>query len=255
MASSGSKYEQDILDLLALHGSVRVSELAGLLGVSDQTVRRVVRPMAESGALRKAHGSIMRAGATGDPPFVTRMTIDKPAKLAIAGMVAELIGDGYEPCARYRLDHRFHRPGAEAPPQPFRRHQFQFHRQHPGGGSRQHGLFRRHAAAQSRRRGVRCRGHRHDRFVPGGLRRAVGFGGRSVPGLHGQRSRRIRHFAQHDGGRRPPDLCGRCDQVRPRRPSGASRTGGRRHPRHRLRAGFRFCFPVRQRRPLRIAAG
>ena len=43
------RYEQDVMNAAGLRGTVSVQELAALLDVSEQTVRRVVKPMVERG--------------------------------------------------------------------------------------------------------------------------------------------------------------------------------------------------------------
>ncbi|MEM7076058.1 MAG: DeoR/GlpR family DNA-binding transcription regulator [Pseudomonadota bacterium] len=90
-----SKYAQDIVDLVDLHGRISVLELAQRLGVSDQTVRRIVKPLVEDGRVSKVHGALLsnRRGSL-DPPFMARMTRNRAAKVAIAQTVADQIPDG-----------------------------------------------------------------------------------------------------------------------------------------------------------------
>lgn len=88
------RYEQEVRHAVSLRGSVTVAELAALLGVSDQTVRRVVRPMAERGEVTKVHGAILGVDRAGEPPFLARMDVNHRAKVAIATAVAELVADG-----------------------------------------------------------------------------------------------------------------------------------------------------------------
>ena len=54
-----SKHEQKILDIVNLRGTVTVIELSQNLDVSDQTIRRIVKPMEERGEVRKVHGAIV----------------------------------------------------------------------------------------------------------------------------------------------------------------------------------------------------
>lgn len=77
-----------------MRGTVGVGELADLLGVSDQTVRRIVRPMVESGEVEKVHGAIVSTRNPADPPFLARMNLNREAKVAIATAIAGDIGDG-----------------------------------------------------------------------------------------------------------------------------------------------------------------
>jgi len=89
-----SKYEHDILSTVNLRGTVSVSELAQILDVSDQTIRRIVKPLVERGELRKVHGALVSTQSVMDPPFLARMHENRAAKAAIANSVARLIRDG-----------------------------------------------------------------------------------------------------------------------------------------------------------------
>ena len=89
-----SKYERDILDAVNLHGSLSVQELARRFDISDQTVRRIVKPLAEKGRLRKIHGAIVSTDHPGEPPFMARMDLNRQAKVAIADTVAAIVRDG-----------------------------------------------------------------------------------------------------------------------------------------------------------------
>ncbi|NOE19301.1 DeoR family transcriptional regulator [Ruegeria atlantica] len=89
-----SKYEQDILSTVNLHGRISVIELARILNVSDQTVRRIVKPMVAKGSLSKVHGALVSTQNVLDPPFLARMAQNRAAKVAIADAVAGRIPDG-----------------------------------------------------------------------------------------------------------------------------------------------------------------
>ena len=89
-----SKYSQDIEQALALRGTMTVAELSDLLGVSDQTIRRVVRPLQEAGRLEKVHGAIRSMQNPVTAPFQTRMAHNRAAKAAVAERVLDLIADG-----------------------------------------------------------------------------------------------------------------------------------------------------------------
>ena len=62
-----------------------------MLGVTDQTVRRVSQPLVESGDLSKVHGALVSNRVASDPPFLARMNLNRDAKVAIAKAAAELI--------------------------------------------------------------------------------------------------------------------------------------------------------------------
>jgi DeoR family transcriptional regulator, glycerol-3-phosphate regulon repressor len=89
-----SKYEQEIRTIVNLRGTVSVVELAKLLNVTDQTIRRIVKPMEEQGDLKKIHGALVSTQNLMDPPFLSRMNKNRSAKVAIANCIADLVEDG-----------------------------------------------------------------------------------------------------------------------------------------------------------------
>ncbi|PCJ08061.1 MAG: DeoR family transcriptional regulator [Rhodobacteraceae bacterium] len=89
-----SKHEQEILNTVNLRGTVTVTELAQILAVSDQTVRRIVIPMVERGDVKKVHGALVSTQNVMDPPFLARMNKNRAAKVAIANCIADLVEDG-----------------------------------------------------------------------------------------------------------------------------------------------------------------
>lgn len=94
MSAPTSKYSEEILRRVDMMGTVTVQELSQIMGVSDQTIRRVTRPLAERGALRKVHGALVSNKSALDPPFLSRMNLNREAKVAIANAVAEIVQDG-----------------------------------------------------------------------------------------------------------------------------------------------------------------
>lgn len=94
MTTPTSKYSEEILRRVDVMGTVTVQELSQIMGVSDQTIRRVTRPLAERGALRKVHGALVSNKSALDPPFLARMNLNREAKVAIANKVADIIKDG-----------------------------------------------------------------------------------------------------------------------------------------------------------------
>lgn len=94
MTGPTSKYSEEILRRVDMMGTVSVQELSQLMGVSDQTIRRVTRPLAEKGVLRKVHGALVSNRLALDPPFLSRMDVNRQAKVAIANEVANLVQDG-----------------------------------------------------------------------------------------------------------------------------------------------------------------
>jgi DeoR family glycerol-3-phosphate regulon repressor len=88
-----SKYKDQILYAVDMHGTVSVLELARILDVSDQTIRRVSQPLVESGELTKVHGALVSNRIASDPPFLARMKLNRDAKVAIARQAVEVIED------------------------------------------------------------------------------------------------------------------------------------------------------------------
>ncbi len=89
-----SKRHGEILKLLELDGSMAVSDLAERLGVSLETIRRDIKPLAESGAVLRMHGAVALPSALGEAPFEKRMREMSGAKKKIAECVARTIADG-----------------------------------------------------------------------------------------------------------------------------------------------------------------
>ena len=89
-----SKHEQEILNTVSLRGTVSVHELSQILGVSDQTIRRIVKPMVARGEVKKLHGAIVSTRQASDPPFLARMNLNRRAKVAIARAITGLVKDG-----------------------------------------------------------------------------------------------------------------------------------------------------------------
>ena len=80
--------------LLGAGGALRIAEIADRLGVSRETVRRDVAPLAEAGALVKVHGSVKAAPRPSEAPFERRMRETAEAKRRLAAHVAAGIADG-----------------------------------------------------------------------------------------------------------------------------------------------------------------
>jgi DeoR family glycerol-3-phosphate regulon repressor len=83
-----------IIELVRSRGSVSVAELSSLLGVSQETVRRDIRPLAQAGDVVKLHGAVALPQEFGELPFERRMRENFEAKRAIARRAARLVEDG-----------------------------------------------------------------------------------------------------------------------------------------------------------------
>jgi len=93
-ASMQSKRHSDILALLESRGTLAVSVLAEMLGVSLETIRRDVKPLVDSGQMVRSHGAVGLAGHLGEAPFQKRMRDNAEAKRAIARRLAATMRDG-----------------------------------------------------------------------------------------------------------------------------------------------------------------
>ncbi|TIP34390.1 MAG: DeoR/GlpR transcriptional regulator, partial [Mesorhizobium sp.] len=89
-----SKRHAEILRLLKEEGTISIASLAERLGVSLETVRRDVKPLADHGSVVKMHGAVGLASMVGEAPFERRMRENAEAKRLIARMVAATIRDG-----------------------------------------------------------------------------------------------------------------------------------------------------------------
>lgn len=87
--------EREILEVLRLSGgSCRIHVLAERLHVSEETIRRNVKTLAGSGAVRKVHGGVHLADGHIEQPFNTRLSENAIEKRAIAARVASIIHSG-----------------------------------------------------------------------------------------------------------------------------------------------------------------
>ncbi|HWU61348.1 MAG TPA: DeoR/GlpR family DNA-binding transcription regulator [Ensifer sp.] len=89
-----SKRHAEILKLLEIDGSLAVSDLAERLGVSLETIRRDIKPLAESGAVLRMHGAVALPSALGEAPFEKRMREMSAVKKRIAECVSRTVADG-----------------------------------------------------------------------------------------------------------------------------------------------------------------
>lgn len=89
-----SKRQREILQVLEHEGTVALSDLARKLDVSLETIRRDIRPLADSGRLIKMHGAISLLSTIGEAPFEKRMRENREGKKSIAAAVAATIRDG-----------------------------------------------------------------------------------------------------------------------------------------------------------------
>lgn len=87
--------EVEVLDALRhLGGAARNANLADLLGVSEETIRRTTKSLAKSDLVRRVHGGSYLADAESDAGMFSRLGLRPGEKSRIARMAADLIPDG-----------------------------------------------------------------------------------------------------------------------------------------------------------------
>lgn len=89
----GHSRREQILEELRGQRSVRVSDLAPRLGVSEMTVRRDLELLAEAGLADKVHGgaTVRRPSNNDEPGFDTKVSRNQAEKEAIAAAAVSLI--------------------------------------------------------------------------------------------------------------------------------------------------------------------
>lgn len=85
---------QRILSMLAASQQVSANDLAGMLGVSRETVRRDLLDLEETGKVARVHGGAVLPQARSEDPFRQRMTTQIRAKSEIAKKAVGLIQPG-----------------------------------------------------------------------------------------------------------------------------------------------------------------
>jgi DeoR family glycerol-3-phosphate regulon repressor len=89
------KRQNEILASVKLHGACSIIELANQLKVSDETIRRNIKPLVHQGLIEKVHGGIVLSQKQEpEPPFAKRMNERVEAKRRISARVATIIKDG-----------------------------------------------------------------------------------------------------------------------------------------------------------------
>ena len=83
-----------IMRSLGLHGSCSVTGLAGQLAVSDETIRRDIKIMANKGLVERVHGGAVLPDLFREPDFQRRLNRNAEAKKAIARAAAAQVRDG-----------------------------------------------------------------------------------------------------------------------------------------------------------------
>ena len=89
------KRQNEIMASVRQHGACSIIELARQLEVSDETIRRNIKPLVHQGLIDKVHGGVVLSQTQEpEPPFGKRMHERVEAKQLISARVATLIKDG-----------------------------------------------------------------------------------------------------------------------------------------------------------------
>jgi DeoR family glycerol-3-phosphate regulon repressor len=89
------KRQNQILASVRARGACSIIELANQLNVSDETIRRNIKPLVNQGLVEKVHGGIVLSQKQEpEPPFEKRMNERVAAKQAISSLVAGIIKNG-----------------------------------------------------------------------------------------------------------------------------------------------------------------
>ena len=89
------KRQTEILTAVKSRGTCSILELASELDVSDETIRRSIKPLVRNGLVVKVHGGIVLSkNLEPEPPFARRMNEHIKEKHVISMLVAGMISDG-----------------------------------------------------------------------------------------------------------------------------------------------------------------
>lgn len=89
-----TRRQTEILNAVRLRGTCAVGEIAAELGVSEETIRRDVRPLAAEGLVLKVHGAVVAPDHLREAPFHTRMEENKAEKRRVAARAAQFVKNG-----------------------------------------------------------------------------------------------------------------------------------------------------------------
>ncbi|WP_145514784.1 DeoR/GlpR family DNA-binding transcription regulator [Yersinia massiliensis] len=90
---TGNPRHDQLIQLIASRGYMNIDELAQLLDVSTQTVRRDIRKLSEQGLITRHHGGAGRASSVVNTAFEQRELSYTEEKIAIAEAIADYIPD------------------------------------------------------------------------------------------------------------------------------------------------------------------
>ncbi|SEO33217.1 DeoR/GlpR family DNA-binding transcription regulator [Paenibacillus sp. OV219] len=94
MSLVGEERKQRILELLEEYGKVISVDLANMLNVSKESIRRYLDDLEQEGLLRKVYGGAIKNYDREEQPHITRLELHKEEKNRIGQIAAGLVKDG-----------------------------------------------------------------------------------------------------------------------------------------------------------------
>lgn len=92
---SHSHRELELLNAIRrIGGFARNSELASVLDVSEETVRRTIKGLSKTGTIARVHGGAYLVGTQSDPSFFKRIAQNSDEKRLVAQRAVQLVDDG-----------------------------------------------------------------------------------------------------------------------------------------------------------------
>lgn len=87
----GTERQEQIRNLLQIHGNLTVGELAQQFDVSEMTIRRDLKVLSALGLVQREHGRALSPSKMAEPRFIKRLGEADAQKNAIGRLAAELI--------------------------------------------------------------------------------------------------------------------------------------------------------------------
>ena len=93
---TASQRRTQIVEMIAERGYLTAGELSEIYGVDSSTIRRDLSLLEKTGKIMRTHGGLLPVEPADDldTPFNVRLTMNAPAKTAIAHYAASLVEDG-----------------------------------------------------------------------------------------------------------------------------------------------------------------
>lgn len=86
--------QDEILRAIRARGACTIAELAAEHSVSDETIRRNLKPLVGRGLVERVHGGVVASEQLDEPPFQRRMQQNTEAKKVVAELIVAMVEDG-----------------------------------------------------------------------------------------------------------------------------------------------------------------